>query len=87
MLRPISPELVLSQEFWISNIPRYFSFALSYIEENTRFAFKITRITKIRFASFHLRIILIHLQIWEMFVRISTVFFREKGIEVNIFLH
>ena len=25
--RPISPELVLSPDFWISNIPRYFSFA------------------------------------------------------------
>ena len=28
MSRPISPELVLSPDFWISNIPRYFSFAL-----------------------------------------------------------
>ena len=27
MSRPISPELVLSPNFWISNIPRYFSFA------------------------------------------------------------
>ena len=26
MLRPISPELVLSPDFWISNTPRYFSF-------------------------------------------------------------
>ena len=26
MLRPISPELVLSPDFWISNIPRYFCF-------------------------------------------------------------
>ena len=25
--RPISPELVLSPDFWISNTPRYFSFA------------------------------------------------------------
>ena len=29
MSRPISPELVLSPDFWISNIPRYFSFAYS----------------------------------------------------------
>ena len=29
MSRPISPELVLSPDFWISNTPRYFSFALS----------------------------------------------------------
>ena len=29
MSRPISPELVLSPYFWISNIPRYFSFAFS----------------------------------------------------------
>ena len=29
MSRPISPELVLSPDFWISNIPRYFSFACS----------------------------------------------------------
>ena len=27
MSRPISPELVLSLDFWISNTPRYFSFA------------------------------------------------------------
>ena len=27
MSRPISPELILSPDFWISNIPRYFSFA------------------------------------------------------------
>ena len=27
MSRPISPELVLSPDFWISNIPRYFYFA------------------------------------------------------------
>ena len=30
MLRPISPELVLFPDFWISNIPRYFCFALSF---------------------------------------------------------
>ena len=28
MLRPISPELVLFLDFWVSNIPRYFCFAL-----------------------------------------------------------
>ena len=28
MSRPISPELVLSPDLWISNTPRYFSFAL-----------------------------------------------------------
>ena len=28
MSRPISPELVLSPDFWVSNTPRYFSFAL-----------------------------------------------------------
>ena len=27
MLRPISPELVLFPDFWVSNIPRYFYFA------------------------------------------------------------
>ena len=31
MSRLISPELVLSPDFWISNIPRYFSFAYLYI--------------------------------------------------------
>ena len=31
MSRPISPVLVLSPDFWISNTPRYFSFALSTI--------------------------------------------------------
>ena len=29
MSRPISPELVLSPDFWISNTPRYFSFAFA----------------------------------------------------------
>ena len=28
MLRQISPELVLSPDFWVSNIPRYFCFSL-----------------------------------------------------------
>ena len=32
MSRPISPELVLSPDFWISNIPRYFSFALKCVK-------------------------------------------------------
>ena len=31
MLRPISPELVLFPDFWVSNIPLYFSFTTSYI--------------------------------------------------------
>ena len=31
MSRPISPELVLSPDFWISNTPRYFSFASVYM--------------------------------------------------------
>ena len=30
MSRPISPELVLSPDFWISNTPRYFSFAFDF---------------------------------------------------------
>ena len=30
MSRPISPELVLSPDFWISNIPGYFSFDCTY---------------------------------------------------------
>ena len=34
MSRPISPVLVLSLDFWISNTPRYFSFALSTISVN-----------------------------------------------------
>ena len=29
MLRPISPELVLFLDFWVSNIPRYFCFCLT----------------------------------------------------------
>ena len=29
MLRPISPELVLFLDFWVSNIPRYFCFCFS----------------------------------------------------------
>ena len=28
MLRPISPELVLLSDFWVSNIPRYFCFCI-----------------------------------------------------------
>ena len=31
MSRPISPELALSPDLWISNIPRYFSFASLWI--------------------------------------------------------
>ena len=31
MLRPISPELVLSPDFWVSNIPRYFCFCFSRV--------------------------------------------------------
>ena len=31
MSRPISPELVLSPDFWISNTPRYFSFAIYHL--------------------------------------------------------
>ena len=34
MSRPISPELVLSPDFWISNIPRYFSFAIKVYQTN-----------------------------------------------------
>ena len=36
MSRPISPELVLSPDFWISNTPRYFSFA-SIQNSNVRY--------------------------------------------------
>ena len=32
MLRPISPELVLFLDFWVSNIPRYFCFALQNMQ-------------------------------------------------------
>ena len=32
MSRPTSPELVLSPDVWISNIPRYFPFALANID-------------------------------------------------------
>ena len=35
MSRPISPELVLSPDFWISNIPRYFSFAFHPKKRNS----------------------------------------------------
>ena len=37
MSRPISPELVLSPDFLISNIPRYFSFALDFFLFQTNF--------------------------------------------------
>ena len=33
MLRPISPELVLFLDFWVSNIPRYFCFCLLLTSE------------------------------------------------------
>ena len=32
MLRPMSPELVLFQDFWVSNIPRYFCFCF-YLDQ------------------------------------------------------
>ena len=35
MSRPISPELVLSPDLWISNTPRYFSFALNHWQSKT----------------------------------------------------
>ena len=38
MSRPISPELVLSPDVWISNIPRYFSFAFYISNGLTEFA-------------------------------------------------
>ena len=31
MLRPMSPELVLFLDFWVSNIPRYFCFCFYYV--------------------------------------------------------
>ena len=38
MLRPISPELVLFPDFWVSNIPRYFFFCLNtYTWRNINF--------------------------------------------------
>ena len=43
MSRPISPKLILSPDFWISNIPRYFSFAL-YRNENLRYIRKSMRL-------------------------------------------
>ena len=36
MLRPISPELVLSQDFWVSNIPRNFCFCFTLSRINSR---------------------------------------------------
>ena len=45
MSRPVSPELVLSPDFWISNIPRYFSFALEWSQDrNTGLAHRRSRI-------------------------------------------
>ena len=41
MSRPISPELVLSPDFWISNIPRYFSFSSPFpffLVKNAKFS-------------------------------------------------
>ena len=35
MSRPISPELVLSPDFWISNTPRYFSFAFDPLHNHS----------------------------------------------------
>ena len=39
MSRPISPELVLSPDFWISNTPRYFSFAFQWYNMNCNIIF------------------------------------------------
>ena len=33
MLRPISPELVLFLDFWVSNIPRYFCFCILTLDQ------------------------------------------------------
>ena len=37
MSRPISPELVLFSDFWVSNIPRYFCFAF-FQQQQTEFS-------------------------------------------------
>ena len=50
MSRPISPELVLSPDLWISNIPRYFSFALVLLWENERQKWDASRYIKARSA-------------------------------------
>ena len=42
MSRPISPELVLSPDFWISNTPRYFSFALYTINRTCVLVTKVS---------------------------------------------
>ena len=38
MSRPITPELVLSPDFWISNTPRYFSFAFNKLRKHDHLA-------------------------------------------------
>ena len=46
MSRPISPELVLSLDFWIPNILRYFSFALDdQWEKHGHFTIVVNRFT------------------------------------------
>ena len=42
MSRPISPELVLSPDFWISNTPRYFSFAWLIFAKHRLFEIQLT---------------------------------------------
>ena len=48
MSRPISPELVLSPDFWISNTPRYFSFAykLRRVKDTPNFISSGSKIVK-----------------------------------------
>ena len=36
MLRPMSPELVLFPDFWVTNIPRYFCFCLQRVQYANR---------------------------------------------------
>ena len=48
MSRPISPELVLFPDFWISNIPRYFSFAPNRYQ---------TDVLNCRLATFHVPVL------------------------------
>ena len=52
MLRPISPELVLFLDFWVSNIPRYFWFCFQRWQVTARSLFNCWNVTRVTFQQF-----------------------------------
>ena len=76
MSRPISPELVLPRDFWISNIPWYFSFALyqySDVNMNSTWAWFFKQFCKVWFQCIKKLISLRLSRLFDIFVQLTNV--------------